>query len=128
MGNDIRYLKTKNETFPFTYSLNVMEALQNEFGSLNEWSDMVEPKDGSEPKIKALLFFFKEAINEGIDIENENSDQPRKFVNERKVGRIITELGVKTVLEQLKGTVIDAGSNNDTEVDKTKNVITTQNQ
>lgn len=128
MGNDIRYLKTKNETFPFTYSLNVMEALQNEFGSLNEWSDMVEPKDGSEPKIKALLFFFKEAINEGIDIENENSDQPRKFVNERKVGRIITELGVKTVLEQLKGTVIDAGSNDDTEVDETKNVITTQNQ
>lgn len=128
MGNDIRYLKTRNETFPFTYSLNVMEALQNEFGSLNEWSDMVEPKDGSEPKIKALLFFFKEAINEGIDIENENSDQPRKFVNERKVGRIITELGVKTVLEQLKGTVIDAGSNNDTEVDETKNVITTQNQ
>lgn len=128
MGNDIRYLKTKNETFPFTYSLNVMEALQNEFGSLSEWSDMVEPKDRSEPKIKALLFFFKEAINEGIDIENENSDQPRKFVNERKVGRIITELGVKTVLEQLKGTVIDAGSNNDTEVDKTKNVITTQNQ
>lgn len=127
MGNDIRYLKTKNETFPFTYSLNVMEALQNEFGSLNEWSDMVEPKDGSEPKIKALLFFFKEAINEGIDIENENSDQPRKFVNERKVGRIITELGVKTVLEQLKGTVIDAGSDNDTEVDETKNVITTQN-
>ena len=128
MGNDIRYLKTKNETYPFTYSLNVMEALQNEFGSFNEWSDMVEPKDGSEPKIKALLFFFKEAINEGIDIENENSDQPRKFVNERKVGRIITELGVKTVLEQLKGTVIDAGSNNDTEVDETKNVITTQNQ
>lgn len=128
MGNDIRYLKTKNETFPFTYSLNVMEALQNEFGSLNEWSDMVEPKDGSEPKIKALLFFFKEAINEGIDIENENSNQPRKFVNERKVGRIITELGVKTVLEQLKGTVIDAGSNDDTEVDETKNVITTQNQ
>lgn len=128
MGNDIRYLKTKNETFPFTYSLNVMEALQNEFGSLNEWSDMVEPKDGSEPKIKALLFFFKEAINEGIDIENENSDQPRKFVNERKVGRIITELGVKTVLEQLKGTVIDAGSNNNTEVDEIKNVITTQNQ
>ena len=128
MGNDIRYLKTKNETFPFTYSLNVMEALQNEIGRLNEWSDMVEPKDGSEPKIKALLFFFKEAINEGIDIENENSDQPRKFVNERKVGRIITELGVKTVLEQLKGTVIDAGSNNDTEVDETKNVITTQNQ
>lgn len=128
MGNDIRYLKTKNETFPFTYSLNVMEALQNEFGSLNEWSDMVEPKDGSEPKIKALLFFFKEAINEGIDIENENSDQPRKFVNERKVGRIITELGVKTVLEQLKGTVIDAGSNDDSEVDETKNVITTQNQ
>ena len=128
MGNDIRYLKTKNETFTFTYSLNVMEALQNEFGSLNEWSDMVEPKDGSEPKIKALLFFFKEAINEGIDIENENSNQPRKFVNERKVGRIITELGVKTVLEQLKGTVIDAGSNDDTEVDETKNVITTQNQ
>lgn len=128
MGNDIRYLKTKNETFPFTYSLNVMEAIQNEFGSLNEWSDMVEPKDGSEPKIKALLFFFKEAINEGIDIENENSDQPRKFVNERKVGRIITELGVKTVLEQLKRTVIDAGSNNDTEVDEIKNVITTQNQ
>ena len=67
MGNDIRYLKTKSEIFPFTYSLNVMEALQNEFGSLNEWSDMVEPKDGSEPKIKALLFFFKEAIPSSVE-------------------------------------------------------------
>jgi len=127
MGDNLKYLKTKNESFPFCYSLNVMEALQSEFGSLNQWSDMVEPKDGSEPRIKALVFFFKEAINEGIDIENEKLEQPRKFINEKKVGRIISELGVKTILEQLKSTVIESGDNNNEGVE-VKNVNTTQNQ
>lgn len=108
MGNDIKYLETKTEKFPFIYSLNVMEAIQKEYGSMKEWSELVEPKDGSEPSIGALLFFFKEAINEGIDIENEKNNDSRKFVNEKKVGRIISEVGMAKAGEQLKASVISA--------------------
>lgn len=126
MGNEIKYLKTKNEEFPYVYSLNVMEALQNEYGSLENWSNLIEPKDGSEPKIKAMLFFFKEAINEGIDIENENKHEERNFINEKKVGRIISELGIEEIVKQLKNVVVEASGTNSE--NNSKNVIPTQNR
>ena len=94
--NQINYLETKNgEKFPFIFSLNVMVEIQNKYGSLDAWKELIEPKDGKEPKIDAVLFFFTEAINEGIDIENENTKETRNFVTSKKVGRIVTEIGLE---------------------------------
>jgi len=107
MGNDIKYIELKNEKFPMVFSLNVIEAIQTEFGSLNDWKELIEPKDGGETNLKALLFAFKEAINEGIDIENENLHGNKSFISERKAGRIITELGLSEAGNQLKQIVVE---------------------
>ena len=113
------------------FSLNVIEAIQTEFGSLNDWKELIEPKDGGETNLKALLFAFKEAINEGIDIENENLHGNKSFISERKAGRIITELGLSEAGNQLKQIVVDSTKGDDTTEQsetKEKNVMTTQNQ
>lgn len=131
MGNEIKYIELKNEKFPMVFSLNVIEAIQTEFGSLNDWKELIEPKDGGEINLKALLFAFKEAINEGIDIENENLHGNKSFISERKAGRIITELGLSEAGNQLKQIVVDSTKgDNTTEQSETKekNVMTTQNQ
>ena len=131
MGNEIKYIELKNEKFPMVFSLNVIEAIQIEFGSLNDWKELIEPKDGGETNLKALLFAFKEAINEGIDIENENLHGNKSFISERKAGRIITELGLPEAGNQLKQIVVDSTKGDDTTEQsetKEKNVMTTQNQ
>ena len=42
-----------------------------------------------------------ESINEGIDIENEKTREKQDFINMRQTGRIITEVGLKIVLEKI---------------------------
>ena len=68
MIDKITYLETDSERFPLAFTLNVMESIQNEYGTLSEWSELIRNK--KEPNIKALKFFITEAINEGIEIEN----------------------------------------------------------
>lgn len=119
MGDEIKYLFTKNGKFPFVYSLNVMEQLQNRYGTLKAWADKIEPKEGKEPSIKDLLFFFKEAINEGIDIENENNHESKPFINEKQAGRIISEIGLAEATKQLKEIVVDS-TNQDSSSEETK--------
>lgn len=114
MNNDMKYLITKDKKYPFIYSLNVMSAIQNKYNTLDDWANLIEPKEeGKEPNIEALLFFFKEAINEGIDIENERLKEPMHFVDEKKVGRIISEIGIEEAGRQLKGAVVIASGNNE---------------
>ena len=68
MIDKITYLETDSEKFPLAFTLNVMEALQDEYETLSNWSELIRNK--KEPNIKALKFFITEAINEGIEIEN----------------------------------------------------------
>ena len=68
MLDKINYLETTEEKFPMAFTLNVMESIQEKYGSIEAWSDLIQ-RDG-EPDIKALKFFMTESINEGIDIEN----------------------------------------------------------
>ena len=56
---------------------------------------------GEEPDIQAIKFFLTESINEGIDIENEKTREKQDFINMRQTGRIITEVGLKIVLEKI---------------------------
>ena len=118
MKNELKYIETKNEKFPLAYTLNVMEAIQSEYGTLDEWANLIEPKEGGEPNLKALLFFFKEAINEGIEIENESSDKSRELINSKKAGRIISEIGFEQAGNKLKELTIDMTSGDETNTEK----------
>lgn len=120
MKSEIKYLETKTEKYPFIYTLNVMEAIQLEYGSIGKWSDLIE--NGNEPDIRALIFFFKEAINEGIEIENENNESNRSLVDMKKVGRIITEIGINNAGTKLKDMII-ASSGSDKPTEKTEETV-----
>ena len=79
MIDKINYLETETEKFPLAFTLNVMEKIQEEYGSIQAWSNLVQ-RDG-EPDIKALKYFITEAINEGLETKSarRNLDCGRKF-------------------------------------------------
>ena len=106
MIDKITYLETASEKFPLAFTLNVMEALQDEYGTLSEWSELI--RNQKEPNIKALKFFITEAINEGIDIENEKSDETRAPITSAKAGRIITEIGFQKVAKTINKMVSES--------------------
>ena len=122
MIDKITYLETDSDKFPLAFTLNVMEALQDEYGTLSEWSELI--KNQKEPNIKALKFFITEAINEGIDIENEKSDEKRASITSSKAGRIITEIGFQKVAKTINKMVSESVKAKE----NSKNVKATKNQ
>lgn len=122
MIDKITYLETDSEKFPLAFTLNVMEALQDEYGTLSEWSELIRNK--KEPNIKALKFFITEAINEGIEIENEKSGEKRVPITSSKAGRIITEIGLKKVANTITKMITESMPHDE----KSKKVKTTKNQ
>ena len=107
MIDKITYLETDSEKFPLAFTLNVMEALQNEYGTLSEWSELI--RNQKEPNIKALKFFITEAINEGIDIENgsqyaapsgryrcaDEQEKTQRTTNENEQGDNVFDRGIR---------------------------------
>lgn len=122
MIDKITYLETDSEKFPLAFTLNIMEALQDEYGTLSEWSELI--RNQKEPNIKALKFFITEAINEGIDIENEKSSEKRVSITSSKAGRIITEIGLKKVANTITKMITESMPHDE----KSKKVKTTKNQ
>ena len=122
MIDKITYLETDSEKFPLAFTLNVMESIQNEYGTLSEWSELIRNK--KEPNIKALKFFITEAINEGIEIENEKSSEKRASITSSKAGRIITEIGLKKVANTITKMITESMPHDE----KSKKVKTTKNQ
>ena len=89
-----------------------MEAIQDKYGSIDKWSSLIQ-KNG-EPDIKALKFFMTEAINEGIEIENEKNNEKRKSVTSKQVGRILTEVGLSDTANKVMTTISESIQTDDT--------------
>ena len=92
---EIPVYETDSEKYLLAFTLNVMESIQNEYGSLSNWSELIQ--NAKEPNIKALKFFITESINKEIDIENDRINGNRAFVSSSKAGRILTEIGFQKV-------------------------------
>ena len=67
MRNEIEY---KGITYNLVFNLNVMEVIQDEYGTLDKWGELTDGSKG-EPNAKAVVFGFTAMLNEGIDIDNE---------------------------------------------------------
>ena len=102
--NEITY---KNETYKLVFNLNVMEEIQEEYGTIEKWGDLPDGAEG-EPDAKAIIFGFTAMINEGIDIENDEEGTDKPFLSLKKVGRIISELGFEEATNTLNETVIES--------------------
>lgn len=98
-------IKYKGKEFKLVFNLNVMELIQEEYGSIEKWGSKCEPTKDSEPNIKAIKFGFAAMLNEGIDINNEenNLNEPRLSLN--RVGRMISEFGINETALALNKTV-----------------------
>lgn len=132
--SELQHVTIGGKEYPFIYSLNVMASVQKRYGSMKKWSDIIEPKPITtkkgqvvqpEPDLEALIFFFTEAFNEGIEIENESKGENTPLLTSRQVGRLVTTLGLTEANKKLKEAVISASPE---KVDDGKNVNPTQNQ
>nr|DAF78754.1 MAG TPA: tail assembly chaperone protein [Caudoviricetes sp.] len=100
-------IEYKGKSYKLVFDLNVMEAIQDEYGSIDAWGKLTEPDDG-EPNIKALVFGVTEMINEGIDIDNDENGTDEKPLSHKQVARILTEVGLESVADKMQKSVIDS--------------------
>lgn len=97
----------RNREFKLVFNLNVMEQIQEEYGSVSAWADKTDATKG-EPDAKAIRFGFCAMLNEGIDIANEENGTNDPPLTLKQVGRILTEVGMESAFNQMSNTVIES--------------------
>lgn len=117
MKDKIIHIKYKDKDYPLAFTLNVMEELQEKYGSIDEWASKIDNKDNKEPNIKDIKYSLWLMINEGIEMQNDDNEEKMETVDLKKAGRIITAFGLNNTSEKIKNLIIDS-----TKVDNTKNV------
>ena len=100
MKNTVVYIETEKKKYPIVFNLNVMEEIQEKYGSLDNWGELT--KGSKEPKIKELKAGILLMINEAIDIENENNSTDEPMLTEKQVGRIMTEVGIDVITKKIQ--------------------------
>lgn len=109
MGKKVKEERTltyKGVTYEITFNLNVMEEIQEEYGSLERWSELTE--EAIEPNARAVKFGMTKMLNEGIDIYNETHEDKREPFTAKQVGRLVYEVGLERASEALSNAVIDS--------------------
>ena len=104
MRNEIEY---KGQKYNLVFNLNVMEVIQDEYGTLDKWGALTDGSKG-EPNAKAVVFGFTAMLNEGIDIDNEEKGLDIKPLTHKQVGRILTEIGLREATLKMNNTVIES--------------------
>lgn len=97
----------KGKEIKLVFNLNVMQAIQEEYKTVDAWGKLTDGESG-EVDIKALIFGLTAMINEAIDIDNDENGSNEPFYSAKKVGRIITEVGLANATKALNETVINS--------------------
>ena len=105
-------ITVNDKEYPIVFNLNVMEEIQEEYGTLDKWGNMTDGTDG-EPNAKAVIFGFTAMINEGIDIQNDRNGTNEKSLTKKQVGRLITEYGLINATKKMNDTVIQSTKSNE---------------
>ena len=113
MKNARVYIETEKKKIPLVFNLNVMEEIQEKYGTLGKWGE-ITTGDG-EPKVKDLKAGIMAMMNEAIDIENEENSTDEKPLSEKQVGRIMTEVGIKAIVEKIQEITIASTKSGDNE-------------
>lgn len=100
-------IEYKGKTYKLYFNLNVMQQIQEEYGTIDEWGNLSDGVSG-EVNAKAVIFGITAMINEGIDIENDEKGTDIKPFTLKQVGRMITEIGIKEATKTLNETVIES--------------------
>lgn len=105
-------LEYNGKTYNVIFDLNVMEAIQEEYGTLEKWADLTDGGE-DEPNAKAVIFGFTEMLNEGIDIANEENGTKDAFLTTKQVGRILTKIGMDQAAKTMQEAVVESTQGDD---------------
>jgi len=111
-----------NKDYPLAYDLNVIEIIQEKYGTMDKWYDKLSGGKTGEVRIGDIIWIFKEMFNEGIEIHNDENNDTMPSVTLKQAGRLISKYGPKEATEKLKEMVTDK------EAEENPNVMTSQNQ
>lgn len=98
----------KDKEYTVVFNLNVMQAIQEEYGSLGAWGDLTDGSEKGEPDAKAVIFGLREMINEGLDIEADENGTSYVPLTLKQVGRMLTEIGLENATSIMNDTVIES--------------------
>ena len=98
-------LTYRDKEYKLVFNLNVMEKIQDEYKTLDAWGALTDGSEG-EVNIKALVFGITEMINEAIDIDNDENGTNEPFVSHKKVGRMLTEVGIEKAAQNMNELVV----------------------
>ena len=99
--------KIEDKEYPAVFNLNVMEEIQEEYGTINKWADLTDGTNG-EVNAKALIFGFTKMINEAIEIENDENGTNNPILTQKQVGRLITRYGLENSAKTLNNAIVGA--------------------
>lgn len=102
VNGEIEY---KGKKYKLVFNLNVMEEIQNQYGTIDKWAELTSGKE-QEVNVKALKFGFTQMLNEASEIEAEEKNEEFTPINEKQVGRMLTEIGLDKMQETLQSTVV----------------------
>lgn len=125
MLDNLRYLECSYGKIPMAFTLNVMEAIQEEYNDFETWMNLLKNKM---PSIKALKFFVTATINEGIGIENSKLGKRRDFIDSADAGRIVTECGMVKTIQEINKLISGSLPQLGLIQDDGKNEVSPQNQ
>ena len=97
----------KEKEYKIVFNLNVMEAIQEEYGTLDKWTELTSGAN-QEVNVKALKFGYTNMINEGLEIEADENGTEYKPVTEKFVGRMLTDIGLDNMTKTLQETVVES--------------------
>ena len=101
MKNKGGYINYKDRDYKLEFNLNVMEIIQDEYGTIEKWGELTDGGETGEPNVKALIFGLTEMLNEGIEIDNENNNTDIALFTTKQVGRMISEIGIDKVADEI---------------------------
>lgn len=99
--------KVEENEYSAIFNLNVMEQIQEEYGTIKKWGELTDAKSG-EPNAKAIIYGFYCMLNEAIDIENDEKGENKPLFTLKQVGRIISRAGIQNSAQTLNNAVIQA--------------------
>jgi hypothetical protein len=100
-------LECEGKKYSLVFNLNVMEVIQEEFGTIQKWGELTDGKSG-EPNLKALVFGLTEMMNEAIEIENDEKGSNKPLLSKKQVGRIISKIGLENATNQLNTAIVES--------------------
>lgn len=97
----------KGKEYRLAFNLNVMEEIQDEYETLDKWGSLTDGSSG-EVNAKAVIFGFTAMLNEGIEMDNEDNGTDIKPFTHKQVGRLLTEIGLENMTQQLNEVVVES--------------------